>query len=484
MAFRDLRGEGSTDAAYDVCVIGSGPAGLAVAGSLATRGLRVGVLESGGLAIEPDLQKLNDGRRSGFSNSLRSARPRGFGGASAVWAGHCAMLDADDLAGEPWAGSPGWPLGPDDLMPWYPPALEFLGIDPALLDRPAGHEDHLAFEGRRLQSKAFVQRETRLGTEHRDRIASHAGIDLWLHATAVSVRAAGRRLERVRARDLDGNELWIEARLFVLAAGGIENPRLLSWWHSQGEIPIDTAAAGQVGRWFCVHPHYFYGAVLFTGEAARNPLYRRRPAGRGAYSATAFQIAAPLRRTHRVIKVLFRHEQERAPADSRWYDERRLGLWRNADRVMFDRMFLQTAMPMSADNRVRLSDERDRLGMPRVAVKLSLAPEVYRNFRRSLEIYVTELGRHGYGRVKFGVGAFDEHVSGKRVLWGGHHFTCATRMAEGPHTGVVDRDLRVFGCDNLYVAGSSSFAAPGAVNPTLTIVALAIRLAGHLRERL
>lgn len=484
MAFRDLRREGSGGVDYDVCVVGSGPAGLAVAQSLAAHGRRIAVLESGGLDVEDDVQALNDGRRSGFRDSLRAARPRVFGGASSVWAGHCAALEVDDLAAEAWTESPGWPLDLGALAPWYPPALAFLGMDPSLLDRPADHEGHLVFEGGRLESKAFVRRETRLGTEHREAIDSSTGIDLWVHATAVSAHSDGRSLQRLTARDLDGNELQIRAELFVIAAGGIETPRLLSWWSAQGGIPIDASASGQLGRWFCVHPHYFYGAVLFTDEAARNPLYRVRAVGDDAFAATAFQIAAATRRDQQLIKVLFRHEQEQSPEESRWYDDRRLGLWRHSERVMFDLMFMQTSMPMSADNRIRLGRERDPLGMPRVDVRLSLRPEVYRNFQRSLQLYVTELGRHGYGRVKFGIGTFDEHISGERVLWGGHHFTCATRMADRPERGVVDSDLRVFGCDNLYVVGGSVFGSPGAVNPTLTIVALALRLAGHLHGRL
>lgn len=484
MAFRDLRREGSGEADYDVCVVGSGPAGLALAGSLAARGHRVGVLESGGLEVEPEVQTLNDGRRSGFSDSLRSARPRVFGGASAVWAGHCARLDADDLAAEPWTGAPGWPLEYEELARWYPPALEFLGIEPSLLDRPPDHRDHLDFDGARLESKAFAQRAARLGVERRGDMTASDGIDLWLHATAVSAQSDGRVVKRLSARDLDGNELRVGARSFVLAAGGIENPRLLGWWAEQSGIAIDPAAADQVGRWFCLHPHYVYGAVLFTDEAARNPLYRRRPAAGGAFTSTAFQIGAAARREHRLIKVLFRHEEERPPGQSRWYDEQRLALWRGSDRIMFDTMFMQAAMPMRRDSRIRPGGERDRLGIPRVEARLSLAPEVYDNFRRSLELYVTELGRHGYGRVKFGVGTFDEHIAGKRVLWGGHHFTCTTRMAADPEHGVVDGDLRVFGCDNLYVAGSSSFGSSGAVNPTLTIVALALRLARHLDSRL
>ena len=91
-----------------------------------------------------------------------------------------------------------------------------------------------------------------------------------------------------------------------------------------------------------------------------------------------------------------------------------------------------------------------------------------------------ELGRHGYGRVKFGLGALDEHASGARDLWGGHHFMCTTRMSDGPEEGVTDADQRVWGADNLYVAGASVFGGPGAVNPTLTLTALALRLGDHL----
>jgi choline dehydrogenase-like flavoprotein len=151
---------------------------------------------------------------------------------------------------------------------------------------------------------------------------------------------------------------------------------------------------------------------------------------------------------------------------------------------MLDLMFIQAAMPMLAENRIELDTDKDRFGIPRVRAKLGLDPATYDNYRRSLESYVMELGRHGYGRVKFGLGDLDEHASGARQLWGGHHFMCTTRMSDGPEEGVTDADQRVWGADNLYVAGASVFGACGAVNPTLTLIALALRLGDHLATRL
>jgi choline dehydrogenase-like flavoprotein len=122
--------------------------------------------------------------------------------------------------------------------------------------------------------------------------------------------------------------------------------------------------------------------------------------------------------------------------------------------------------------------------MPKIRATVSLDSETFDNYHRSLLQYVTELGLNGYGRVKFGRGVFSDYKRGKRTVSGGHHFMCTTRMAASPNDGVVDKDSRVFGVSNLYIAGASTFSSPAAVNPTLTLIALAIRLGDHLTKRL
>jgi choline dehydrogenase-like flavoprotein len=485
MTVRDLRTDGAGRVEYDVCVVGSGPAGLAVAEALAAEDYRIGVLESGGLRLETEPQDLNIGQQQGFIDDLKGSRPRAFGGATAVWSGYCAPLDTDDFEPQPWAGSKGWPIPYSDLAGHYVRACRFLGIDPSLLDRKRyTGDDFLSFKGESLESKLFVQRHTRLGQERLQWIESAENIELWTHATVVAAQSRGRRVERFVARDLEGRELTVEAQLFVLATGGVENPRLLLWMSDSRMIPIEPPAADAIGRYFCLHPHFLYGALLLTDAAAAKRLYLPHDVGNGTRRMAAFQLSPQARRKKELIKVIFRHEQQTTPESSRQYDDVPLAMWRDRPRVMLDLMFIQAAMPMLGENRIELGTDKDRFGVPRVRAKLRLDSPTYDNYRRSLESYVIELGRHGYGRVKFGLNALDEHASGARDLWGGHHFMCTTRMSDGPEEGVTDADQRVWGADNLYVAGASVFGAPGAVNPTLTLTALALRLGDHFATRL
>jgi choline dehydrogenase-like flavoprotein len=140
------------------------------------------------------------------------------------------------------------------------------------------------------------------------------------------------------------------------------------------------------------------------------------------------------------------------------------------------------------DSRVMLVNDRDRFGMPRAALdwRLSMADkDSVAAIARALD---GELQRLGIGRVEPA-----EWLSDGRPEWpvdptvsnhpiGGYHHMGTTRMSADPALGVVDADCRVHGYGNLYVAGSSVFPTGGWANPTLTILALVLRLAAHLRD--
>jgi choline dehydrogenase-like flavoprotein len=132
------------------------------------------------------------------------------------------------------------------------------------------------------------------------------------------------------------------------------------------------------------------------------------------------------------------------------------------------------------DSRVVLTTERDQLGMPRVALDWRLSEIDRRNVRRSLEVLGAEVGAAGIGRLKI---LFDEDGQDwPEDLGGGCHHMGTTRMSDDPKQGVVDRDCRVHGMSNLFVAGSSVFPTGGGGTPTMTLVALALRLAVRIKE--
>jgi choline dehydrogenase-like flavoprotein len=147
------------------------------------------------------------------------------------------------------------------------------------------------------------------------------------------------------------------------------------------------------------------------------------------------------------------------------------------DFFMFDTMIEQTPDP---DSRVTLGPAVDRLGQRKAVLNWRLSDGDKQNLWRCFELIAAEFGRTGMGRLRL----FDdqpERIWDELLSFGYHHMG-TTRASDDPKTGVVDANLRVHGMSNLYVAGSSVFPTGGHVPPTFTIVALAVRLAAHLKE--
>lgn len=488
----------------DVCIVGSGPAGLTVARGLATRHLRVVILESGGRRPDPDAQALNDGATVGDAYAgPRLTRHRQAGGTAQVWntwlgneiGAKYVPLDAVDFEARAWWSHSGWPFDRASLDPYYERAQALCGLGPyryegkdwASPDRPL-----LPLQAGLLTSQVYQLGPARLFTEvYLAELRRARSTLLCLHATVVEIETdtTGRSVTQVRAARPPGGPLRVRARLFVLAAGGIENARLLL-------LSTRTRRAGlgnefdMVGRCFMEHPRdvacglvladrgatelcRFYevhgttdgiimGRLTFTEEARRR---LQLPA-----------MSVTLRPRHRMFRWPALDALRTLP---RWR-RRHLGDWRQgagAGRRHFDiELLINLEQAPDVANRVTLGAGRDRLGLPTTEIHWRWRDHDRQRLSRIRELLGEELGASGIGQVVVDAAAAPDPNA--------HHHIGTTRMHHDPRHGVVDEHARVHGLSNLFVAGSSVFPTGGFANPTLTIVALAQRLADHLAGQL
>lgn len=514
----------------DVCVIGAGAAGLALVSRLRQiadprRPPRVVLLESGGRSPRrpsPATADLCDGTVHGEHYPLAETRRRGLGGTTSVWGGMLVPLDSCDFERREWVPESGWPFGHGELIEPYRAAVEQLGAV-AAPDR-LGEELDATARLPRLDGDLEIRpiqrpRRFRLGATLGSALASSDEVEIVLRATVIRLRTdrCGRRVSEAEVRTLgrtgSATRHRVRASWFVLAAGGIENPRLLL--ASPG--PRGVALGNDhdlVGRYFMEH-RYIGAGVVEAEPGVDLAAYTegvKRPGGR-VFGTLA--LTAEARRRHRLLDQnlrLFPHSAvdrsrsvmafkaiwgglrtgERPPALHRRLADLARGpvsvarylawripvhLGRDLRRRQSGYLFSGLEQEPEAGNRVLLARSRDVFGTPRPRLELRLSPRHWRSARRGLEIVADEVRRLGIGRLHR-----DRRWSRADQLqdkFGAHHMG-TTRMHADPRRGVVDADCRVHGLENLFVAGSSVFPTGGSANPTLTIVALALRLADHL----
>jgi choline dehydrogenase-like flavoprotein len=498
----------------DLCIIGGGPAGIALARRFTAGPRQVLVLESGGLELEADAQELNRGEVRGERYfDLRLPRQRVFGGTSVHWTGEMGVLGEVDFAARPWQAYPGWPIAREEVASRYAEALEICGGsawprnpagDPALFRRdpmPPGGAHRL--ELRYRQRRAAGPR--RFGTHYRDELAASRSVRVVLHANATELVAepGGGHVRELVVRTLGGRRATVAARAFVLACGGLENPRLLLLSNR-----VEPRGLGnrhdQVGRCFQEHPVVEVAQVFgfaeslarVAGPIAGSPVLlpdlcpsaelvtRERLQQFGIELAPAGEPVWDLDRRQRDGTRRFVADAARLlPWLTNEIDES--GSRRPGGLPAMKRARLDSMQEMAPDPacRVTLGEERDALGCRRLVLDLRLGAEFRRTLAAAARALVHELGRFSIGRVApsaWTAPGFDGEIPWR----GAAHHLGTTRMSDDPARGVVDRDCRVHGVDNLWIAGSSVFPASGYVNPTLTIVALALRLAEHLEARL
>jgi choline dehydrogenase-like flavoprotein len=498
----------------DVCIVGGGPAGLAVATTLSGLGRRIVLAESGGFAPDPATQALNEGMVVGLNYRISESRPRYFGGAANDWAGNCRPLDPHDFPARSWLPHSGWPFLRSTLEPYYEKARVFCGvakgdIEIAKLRAAGGFQVPWAEP---LENALWqVSPAKPFGARFRPFLSNAPGLTVLLHANLVDLvdDDRGHTIALARFATLTGSHFSVAARSYVLACGGIENARLLL---AMAKERHPTGLGNQhdlVGRFFTEHPEMPVGALLYNRPTA--------PDLRHVFSTTTEQWAEGFRLTDSIQQIRqiadaafwpLRTANVTVSSDPRSYFRsvvQGISSWRLGPRPVGPRRktlltitFEQSPNP---DSRITLCDGRDALGMRRACLDWRLNDTDRRTFATALKIMTHESARQGIGRfwlrspllgmdscdpdsVRFDIPTRRASIAPNQLdtelRWGCHHMG-TTRMHIDPRLGVVDSHARVHGLTNLYIAGSSIFPNVGVSNPTLTIMALAIKLAEYLK---
>jgi choline dehydrogenase-like flavoprotein len=491
--------DGSALAAH-LCIIGGGMAGIAIARELSGAGADILVLESGGESISEEAQALYRGSGSmrdpgggtrDMTDYLPSSRVRAFGGSGHVWGGKCGLLEPADFEARDWMPNSGWPFGRDALDPYYERACAHLELPSFQKDLVGGdpRRPPLAVgDGRdfvttpRFHSMVSGAHSRQKFDAYRFGITTSPRVTVCLHANVTGIRLTedGREVAGLEVRSLDGKRHRARADHYILATGGMENARLLLL----SGIGNDR---GLVGRYFAGHLNASAdggdkgptSGVAFGGLRQPFDLYTDNDLAKvwGIWSATT-----AAQRRHRLPNTWVAFTR-------RWYPTTReeQGVLRLAGAVdgtrqgEFVTLRAMSEETPNPDSRLTIDrDARDALDQPRLRLDWRLTESHLGGMERAVALLGRALGAAGLGRLRWPLAR--EAVLPQ--LGPARHHMGATRMHTDRTKGVVDEHCRVHGVANLHIAGTSVFPTPGIVNPTLTLIALAVRLADRLRPSL
>lgn len=481
----------------DLCIIGAGAAGITIAREFIGTGIKVCLLESGGFDLDEKTQSLYIGKNIGIpSFDVNVNRLRYFGGTTNHWAGHCRPLDPIDFEKRAWVPHSGWPINRKELDPYYIKAQPILGLgeykyedlDYFTADTrlPA-----LQFDENRLQTAVYNQSPpTRFGKVYRKEIRNARNIEAYLNANTLELETneSASEITALKVASIEGPEFSVKAKQYVLATGGMENARLLLL--SNGVNPMGLGNDnGLVGRFFMDHVLLRPGMDVSYSQLGLNlELYHNKHLAGGGRMFAILAATEKLLRQEKINNFRMHLLTHGPQYDQSWgsifsdidgFEEENPAKKASNNSIAFHLVLEPVPNP---DSRITLSNDLDLFKQQKINVNWQLTAAELHNAHRALELAALEFGRLGLGR------GYAEIFRNNKVwppnLEAGRHHCGTTRMTDSDRNGVVDKNCKLFNIENLYIAGSSVFPTIGYANPTLTIVALALRLSEHLKAKL
>ena len=508
---------------YDVCVIGAGAAGIALALELRRGRRRVLLLEAGGARYETKSQALYAGETEGLPFAgLLDGRFRVLGGTTTQWGGQILEIDDHVFGPRPWASFEGWPISKADLAPYYRRAVAIEGLEAALDDADAvwlGLSLARPDFGEELVSRFSRWCPTRdLAKLHAAALRDDPDLQVWLHANVVGLGFAedGQTARKVYCRTLGGRAAEFSAKAFVLCTGGIETSRFL--------LQPSTNAFGTpwqgnplIGRHFQDHISAFVATLEDCALQPPGAYFDYQSLGGLRYHpklslAPASQAARQTLDICGVVAVTADGQDDLGIAFEtyrliiqRRYNKLSVGrlvhFARHLPTLLWHRLPLSTSASAAgprrttlrlsvhceqaptSDSFMALSDEKDAVGMRKARLTWRGSDAETHTIRAYIDAVRTAFAANGLGRIVPDPGVMEDDAALVSRFGESFHHIGGARMADTAADGVVDSDLRVFGTLNTYVCSSAVFPSAGFANPTHTVIALAARLAVHLSQK-
>jgi choline dehydrogenase-like flavoprotein len=533
----------------DICIIGGGPAAISFALSFLDRNLKILILAGGLWTETPENRELNRGLADPENSHepLETNRARVFGGGTSVWGGRCLPLDPIDFEQRSWIPHSGWPISYENVASYYQQSLDLCEAGQNIFDAreafPDRNQEIIPGLDNEYISSARMERwspPTRFAYRYREILENNPNIHVYLdaHVTGLNVETSADKIDAITVT-IKSSVLRVVAPKFILAAGGIENPRLLLASKSEFHPNGIGNKYDNVGRYYMSHLTGTYGAVdpadrkeiLFLFETDQQGVYCRRrwwptpkmqkeyktgnaimylnrsinakenPVESFKFVTNTVSNALKNKTPKNIIRALNKSKNDLKEhsvyslknihnvipaaigAGLRRVVNKRVPLRLPSVNSKWLHIYFQTEHLPNPESRIVLSETTDRLGVPVPIAKVAFTETDIDTVIASLSVFFDRFEEQKKGKTYFDRENLREFLSSKTANFDSvaHHLG-TTRMSADPMNGVVDSNCKVHGVSNLYIAGSSVFPTGGHANPTLTIIALTLRLADHLKE--
>jgi choline dehydrogenase-like flavoprotein len=512
----------TTEYTVKYCVIGSGPAGTTIAEELSEKGHSVSIIESG--VDEPDdsIQKLNKLNSSGyplrpdFVNRLRM-----LGGTSNLWPGRCMPFEPIDFQERPWIAHSGWPISFSEYKQYLPAAAKKLGVlskkVTELTSNPEAYSEYIDTQKLSIKYALWGKGAKRFRENYQDKKNDNLTLISGFTVTNFVFDETGVQLRQIKAQNLAGKVITINADKFVLTCGGIENARMLllaKQQNTQAKFSNEN-----IGRFYMDHPRAVKGHIVLNDKVdwshfLGHPIHQGiQQLGIGlsdkmqadkkllnsyiyfepfanellakGYDSSVQVLKRVLRKGHTGKRLDFSNMTKISDLVYQLTPKEVLPNW--LYRIYFnlrklvkthkrDLMIINHCEQFPDPNsRITLTDELDAFGNPYANLHWVINDLDVVSLQVTQQILAQWIKEQDFGEL-----VSEPMDLTKNDFQDASHHIGTTRMSKCNEDGVVDTNLKVHDIDNLYVCGSSIFPTSGSCNPTWSIVAFSIRLAKHL----